>query len=517
VLHCDVQHDLGLYPYQVDMLRDPDPMKVLRWCRRSGKTLMLAGYCIWYAMTHPRSTIIVCMPKFNQTKEIFFQSDVGLHSHIERMDLDVRRAFVEEQLQTAVKFRNGSKVLAEVPEPYTIRGHGPHVIVLDEFNFFRDDKELWLSALAPMTLTRIVPILVASTPWNTDSIYYEMCYSKDFDKFSGNVYHDFPQVFDDNGKLISGYDPEHPENFKPRYLRTWRDNLQPNGTLIPDQVEQMRKQYSGDPWRWAREMESEFISDATSFIPMSLLTRCQSKEDWYNFANNPTGMFGLGWDLGRDNDHGCVSIVERFSDYVRCVFVHVFPVGTPYTEQLKFIKDLQTRWRFIEKVVYDHTGTKGTDELIAQVGLEGVEGLDFTNPNKHAMAMLLKQLMMSPRASDAQKPEAEQRRRFEMPFNDEVFAQFNLVRWEQKEGSEIYTFSHPEGTHDDIFWATCLAVQAARQVVHRNIKLQYGLGKVHATRIWKNVPYNTTWRGRLWLFKLRVKARMKALILRLKQ
>lgn len=30
-----------------------------------------------------------------------------------------------------------------------------------------------------------------------------------------------------------------------------------------------------------------------------------------------------------------------------------------------------------------------------------------------------------------------------------------------KKSSEIYTFSHPEGSHDDKFWAIAMAVAAA--------------------------------------------------------
>lgn len=59
---------------------------------------------------------------------------------------------------------NGSIILAETPEPFTIRGHGPRKISIDEMNFIRKDRDLWLSALLPMTLTGTVYINVASTP-----------------------------------------------------------------------------------------------------------------------------------------------------------------------------------------------------------------------------------------------------------------------------------------------------------------------------------------------------------------
>jgi hypothetical protein len=69
--------------------------------------------------------------------------------------------------------------------------------------------------------------------------------------------------------------------------------------------------------------------------------------------------------------------------------------------------------------------------------------------------------MMTPRESDRALPPEEARRRFELPYDQDLHAELNSVQWEQTAGSEVYTFSHPEGGHDDRFWAICLAVLAA--------------------------------------------------------
>lgn len=151
----------------------------------------------------PGARIIVTMPKWGQVKEIYFQGEGGLHQHLARMDKEVYEKLIYDELQTIIRFRNKTVILAETPEPFTIRGHGPSKISIDEMNFIRKDKDLWLSALLPMTLTRTVYINVSSTPWNKDSIYHAMCFDKSFKIFSGNVYE---------------HDP-------PRYLRTWRDVL----------------------------------------------------------------------------------------------------------------------------------------------------------------------------------------------------------------------------------------------------------------------------------------------------
>lgn len=87
-------------------------------------------------------------------------------------------------------------------------------------------------------------------------------------------------------------------------------------------------------------------------------------------------------------------------------------------------------------------------------------GVDSTKLTKHGMATSLKQLMMTPRKTDNGLAPEEARRKFELPYDKEVQAELNTEQWEQTPNSELYAFSHPEGTHDDRFWAICLAVMA---------------------------------------------------------
>jgi hypothetical protein len=358
------------------------------------------------------------------------------------MPKDVYDSLIAEELQTIIRFRNGSIILAETPEPFTIRGHSPSKISIDEMNFIRKDRELWLSALLPMTLTRKVYINVASTPWNKDSVYWDMCFNNTFKIFSGNAH----------------------ERDPPRYLRTWQDVLKPNGPLEPDQVEVVREQYAGDPWRWKREMECAFVDDECAFLPCSLIIKCQNDRlQFAAFEDVVTGEFFMGWDLGRERDHSVVAVLQKCEDFVQLIHCKQFPVGTPYVTVMAYIKSLCDRWKHVRSVYYDHTGTKGMDEEIGKAGFPGLTGIDFTKPLKHGMALMLKQLMMTPRDSDRNLLAADARRRFELPFDEDVQAELNVELWEQTPGSEIYTFTHPEGSHDDRFWAICMATYASMQ------------------------------------------------------
>jgi len=444
------------FPYQAEFLRDPEPWKVLRWCRRAGKTTVMSGSDIHYAATHPQSKILVMMPKFQQTKEIYFQGEGGLHDHLARMDRKIYKALILEQLQTIIRFRNGSMILAEVPEPFTIRGHGPRKISIDEMNFVRKDKDLWLSALFPMSLTRIVYINVASTPWNKDSIYWRMCYDQNFN-FSGNIH-------DRCTAKPCKLDPS--KHDRPRYFLTWEDAMQPKGPILPEQVDAMREQYAGETWRWKREMESSFVDDETAFLPSNLIIRCQNDDlSFTPFEENISGEFYIGWDLGRERDPGVVSVVNQRKDVLVLTHCKQFPLGTPYVNQMGYIKSLCDRWKDVMAVYYDHSGTLGMDEEIKRCEFPGLKGIDFSLPAKHGMASYMKQKMMSVRESDKKAPPEEARRQFELPLDMDVQAELNAEQWEQRPGSEIYVFSHPQGTHDDRFWSIALACVASTGAV----------------------------------------------------
>lgn len=153
-------------------------------------------------------------------------------------------------------------------------------------------------------------------------------------------------------------------------------------------------------------------------------------------------------------------MIDRSID-VRLVHCKQFPLGTPYVSVMAYIKSICDRWRHVQAVYYDHTGTKGMDEQINTAGFPGITGVDFTKPLKHGMATTLKQLMMTPRESDKTLLPADARRKFELPFDQDVQAELNIEQWEQSPGSEVYTFDHPEGSHDDRFWAICMAVYAS--------------------------------------------------------
>jgi len=110
---------------------------------------------------------------------------------------------------------------------------------------------------------------------------------------------------------------------------------------------------------------------------------------------------------------------------------------------------LGERWSRVRAVYVDNT--KHGDYIIqdmAEAGVPAPEGVTFTQPSKMEMAQLLKQRMVEGT--------------FRMPFDRETLDEFNVEKYELTKTGKI-SFSHPEGTHDDRFWALALAVLAAER------------------------------------------------------
>jgi len=213
-------------------------------------------------------------------------------------------------------------------------------------------------------------------------------------------------------------------------------------------------------------MESSFVDDEIAYLPSSLIIKCQNDETGFAlFEDFIKGEFYIGWDLGRERDPGVVSVVDKRKDVLVLVHCKQFPLGTPYVNQMAYIKSLCDRWKSVDAVYYDHSGTLGMDEEIKKCEFPGLKGIDFSLPAKHGMAGYLKQKMMSVRESDKGLPPEEARRQFELPLDMDVQAELNAEQWEQRPGTEIYYFSHPQGTHDDRFWSIALACVASTGAV----------------------------------------------------
>ncbi len=439
-------------------LRDESHFIANMQARQTGKTFNGMAKLLYFAFRYPASLIIVTAPKLDQVKNIAFKA---LNEHLKRMqnnDPDFFDCVVGKKniLRTVIRLRNGSTILAEPPIPETIRGHTSKVIYLMEANFIREDEDLYTSLLFTLNTTNGY-LIAESTPWNTDSIFHKMFNDSSYSHFSTH-------------KVV--------------YTKA----LPPNGPLSPELVGMIEKQLKGDPTRWKREMLCEWTEDLNVWLPTSLITIAQDSTLDYLSATTPLkGEFYIGVDFGKHVDFSVVAVIERLNEHLYLHHCHQFPLETSYGAVIGYMKMIQDNWRTVWAIYADETGVG--DYIVEDMdrgGLRHVTGINFTEPNKESMATCLKEKMRSsvclkcgwegyvdtlegewrtscPQGCRTEEGvEAKLRPLLHIPYDPDLYHELNIERFELGKTGKL-SFSHPEGTHDDRFWALALAVYAAEQ------------------------------------------------------
>lgn len=406
--------------YQEDLTKRfvENQFVAMRWSRQSGKSWIAAALLLNYALTHPNSYIGIVAPGWRQSKLIIRR----IRFFLRKLPNDI----CPKPQRTVLYFSNGSVIEAFPNNPDTIRGPTLHVIYWDEANFTPNDIDMYTAILFTISTTK-GKVLISSTPWNTDSVFYKIFHSDEFSDFA-------------------------------RSHVTWRESMEPNGPLDKDTLEKIRKQFAEDPWRWKREMEAEWAEDETAWLSQSLITKCIATEktlgeelELWDFESIRKGCnLYAGLDLGRLQDYSVLVVIEEVKGRFFLRHLKIFDLGTSYASVIGYVKTLQDRWGGFCKIRVDSTNQDYVVEDMKNSGIDNVEGVHFTLPRKQEMATLLKQRMINNQFWFSYFT-------WERPYRGEYVTELNVERFELRKDGSI-AFNHPQDTHDDVFWSTCLAL-----------------------------------------------------------
>jgi len=402
--------------YQIDFIKKflKNQFLAARWCRQSGKSYIISALLLWYALTHPDSYIGVVAPSWRQAKLV-----------IRRINGFARKlppGMILKSQRTVLYATNGSIIEAFPNSPETIRGPSLHCIYWDECNLTANDVELYDAILFTLGTTA-GKFVCSSTPWNVDSVFHKICNHPD--------YKDFVQSH-----------------------VTSKDAEEPNGPLKKSILDKIRKQFAEDPARWRREMEAEWAEDQDVWLPQNLIAKCIAGDaELYNFESNQRGEFYAGLDLGKHRDYSVLAVIQKVdSKFILC-HLKIFPLETSYANVIGYVKVLQDRWGGFQKIRVDMTGVGAyVVEDMQNAGIENVEGVNFTLPRKQEMASLLKQRMIEGKFAFPYFT-------WEKPYRSDFPSELNVERFQLRKDGTI-SFSHPQGIHDDCFWATALVLYA---------------------------------------------------------
>jgi phage FluMu gp28-like protein len=411
---CSEFLGFNLYSYQLDLAEKfaGNQFVTVRWCRQSGKSFTISALLLHYALRNPNSYIAVVGPSWRQTKLIVRRINGFLAK--------LPQKWYRKPKMTMVELSNGSRIECFPNNPETIRGPTLDIVYCDEMNFIPNDEEMFDAIMWTLVTKKHGKFVCSSTPWNTDSVFWR-------------IWNEAP---------FKHYAKTH---------ITWRQAQEPNGPLSQNMLDQIRLQYEGDHWRWVREMEAEWSEDIDHWLSQSLIASCVNSEiELVPMEEQINGDFAVGVDLGKHQDYSVVATVEKTGTGVlNLVHCYQFPLETPYATVIGYLKALTGKWREISRIYVDKTGVGDpiVEEMV-RAGLPPVEGLTFTEPMKEQIATMLKQNMVE--------------KLLQMPYDREIINELNVERFELTKAGRI-KFAHPEGTHDDRFWAITLAVYAARQ------------------------------------------------------
>lgn len=410
------------YVYQKEFIDifENNQFTAARWCRQSGKTQTISALLLKYAISHPDAAIGVVGPSWRQSKRIIARIAAFAHK--------LPAGIVLKPQKIMIQFANGSTIEAFPNNPETIRGPTLHVVYVDEFNFIANDQDIFDAILYTLGTTN-GKFVCSSTPWHTDSLFYKI------------------------------FNHKHFSNFKTSHV-TYEQALFPNGPLKPNIIGQIKTQMSDDFSRWQREMMADWVEDDNVWLNQSLIASCIGTEK--NFSSdlklhNPEasyeGDFYVGLDPAQTRDYHVLSVVEAVDDKLLLRHVKIFAHPTNDATVLSYIKALQDRWGGFQKIRVDIT--REGPSFIADMenaGIENAEGVNFSVPRKSEMASLLKKRMQDGRFLYPLMS-------FEKPYRGDICNELNIERFALRADGG-YSFSHPQGTHDDVFWSIALAVYA---------------------------------------------------------
>ncbi|MEM2108143.1 MAG: terminase family protein [Candidatus Bathyarchaeia archaeon] len=410
-----------LTEYQKEAVRlfDGNQFLALRWSRQSGKSTTCSGLLLRFALYNPDCYIAVVGPSWRQTKLNIRRIGSFVHR------LGDQRIKVQK---TRISFPNNTVIEAFPNNPDTIRGYTLDLIWWDEVNFTAGDSDMYDAMLFALG-TRNGKLIATSTPWNTDSVFWRMCNHESFSDFA-------------------------------RHHVRWERTVKPHGPWSPEYIEKIKRQYGEDLARWRREMEAEWAEDEDVWLSQSLIAACigtvkncgEDLQPW-DPEEAYSGDLYAGLDLAQTRDYCVLAVVERVNDVLLLRHLKIFPQPTLYSTVLGYVKQLQDRWGGFQRIRVDIT--REGPSIIADMenaGIENAEGVNFTVPRKSEMASLLKQRMMDKRFFYPYLT-------WEKPYRGDICTELNVERYELRKDGAI-GFSHPNGTHDDVWWAVALAVYA---------------------------------------------------------
>jgi len=393
------------FSYQVRLLEDESKRIVAVWGRQTGKTTTIAVKAIYFADTNPGVTVLITAPSLRQSMIMFDRISAFVFSSAYLRNKVVRAT------RTLIHFENGSRIIALPCSENLLRGYTANMVILDEASWI--PEEVITQVLFPMLSTTQGYAIFLSTPWDKNHFFYKAFVNP---------------------------------NYSPHKVKSEECPL-----ITAEFLEEMRANMTREAY--LMEYEAEFVEALNSYFTQELIRKCVELAQRFGLElythleqGFPEGGYYAGVDFGKLQDYSVLAVVKVEDNYRKLLYLHEFPLGTPYTNVIGHLVRANEKFHF-SGVLVDQTGVG--EPVLEEIRNQGVEceGLKFTVQTKENLLSGLKIMM--------------EQGRLAIPYHRRLCTQINEQQYSYSKSGHLQ-FSHPASSHDDMLWALALAVAASR-------------------------------------------------------
>jgi phage FluMu gp28-like protein len=450
-----------LRPYQQRWVKDQARFAIAVKSAQIGYSTATAGWAVNRCLKIPRRNIIFLSRSERQALELSQKAKAwldGFSGVIAEWAPNVPFGGTSA-LQHEIRFPNGSRIIVLAANPDTARGYTGDV-VLDEFAFHKDSQAIFTAVYRQVSLGYAMRIL--STPNGQQGKFYDLAKQLGLDSGMRPATQPVrvaslvpsPSSFARSGD--KGTKDEAPRTKDNPWSGHWADIHLAIEDGLPLDPEEVRG--GCDEETWLQEYCCQFVSAASEWISPELFQQCVSSEASSQFSVlssqsltdnrqlTTDNCFYAGWDIARNRDLSVIWINELVGDVTWTRGV-IEMKNTPTPDQIREARALVPQ---LNRLVID----KGGMGLVIFEALERefptqVEGVQFTQPKKEAMAVLAKRHM--------------EEQKVRLPDSNAIRQSFRSVK-KSVNALGLTRFDAEHDTrfgHADHWWAFCMAEAAS--------------------------------------------------------
>ena len=271
------------------------------WSRQTGKGFTTSFIASRGAMTEPRSKWLIVAPTERQSLETLDKckdwikaANLTVADSEEEFDALEKGSKIKAKV---IELSNGSKIYALPGKPASLRGFTGY-LVIDEFAFFEDQKEVWKAVFAVIVnpMASIKRVIVTSTPNGQGDMFHKLVDENFLNpnpkrKVKWEVQkvtiHEAAKEWEAAGKLGTVIDETTGEE---------------RAKTAEEYVAEVREAFD-TPEAWPQEFECEFLDTTSNLFTVEMLNAAESIDATeHGFDPDEPGEFYGGFDFGGISD-----------------------------------------------------------------------------------------------------------------------------------------------------------------------------------------------------------------------